>query len=90
MGSEIKSSSNSSTLDLTGLPEPVVKSIQQLVETLREGTAGQNHPDATFEPASLRGRFASLGLSIPKEDLDEAQREAWRDFPRGLIDAGQS
>ena len=68
-------------LDLTGLPEPVVKSIKQLVESLREGIASQGRSGAMSQPASLRGRFADLRLSIPKEDIDEAQREAWQDFP---------
>ena len=90
MGSEIRSTTDSAILDLTGLPEPVVKSIKQLVESLREGIATQSHMAATCEPASLRGRFANLGLSIPKEDLDEAQREAWQDFPRKLPDPDQS
>ena len=33
MGSEIRSTSDSAILDLTGLPEPVVKSIKQLVKS---------------------------------------------------------
>lgn len=90
MASEITPASGSPILDLTGLPEPVVKSIKQLVKSLREGMASQGHLGAMSQPASLRGRFADLRLSIPKGDLDEAQREAWQNFPREFPEPGQS
>ena len=90
MASEITPVSGSPIVDLTGLPEPVVKSIKQLVESLREGIASQGHSGAMSELASLRGRFAGLKPSIPTEDIDEAQREAWQDFPRELPEPGQS
>ena len=90
MASAITPASGSTMLDLTGLPEPVVKSIKQLVESLREGIASQGRSGAMSQPASLRGRFADLRLSIPKEDIDEAQREAWQDFPCELPEPGQS
>ena len=88
--SEITQAPSSTLLDLTGLPEPIVKSIKQLVESLREGIASQGHSGAMSQPASLRGRFADLRLSIPKEELDEAQQEAWQDFLRELPEPGQS
>ena len=90
MASDVTPSPSSAILDLTGLPEPVVKSIKQLVESLREGIASQDHPGATYQPPPLRGRFADLKLAIPKEDLDEAQREAWQNFPREFPEPGQS
>ena len=90
MGSEVTPTADSTILDLTGLPEPVVKSIKQLVESLREGVGSQGHVGAMSQPASLRGRFADLRLSIPKGDLDEAQREAWQNFPREFPEPGQS
>ncbi len=90
MGSEITPTPDSTVLDLSGLPQPVVKSIKQLVESLREGIASQGRSGAMSQPASLRGRFADLRLSIPKGDLDEAQREAWQNFPRELPEPGQS
>jgi hypothetical protein len=71
------------TIDVTGLPEPVIRSIQQLVETLRED------PKPTPEPPKrppLIGRFAHLGYSFPKEMIDEAQRECWANFPRDFPD----
>ncbi|MGZ3415122.1 MAG: hypothetical protein ACXWNX_16475, partial [Isosphaeraceae bacterium] len=88
MASEITPAPSSAILDLSGLPEPVVKSIKQLVESLREGIASQGHSGATPQPSPLRGRFADLKLSIPTEDIDEAQREAWQDFPRELPEPG--
>ncbi len=72
MASDVTPSPSSAIIDLTGLPEPVVRSIKQLVESLREGIAGQVNGSATSQPPSLRGRFADLNLTIPKEDLDEA------------------
>jgi len=90
MASGITPASGSTILDLAGLPEPVVKSIKQLVESLREGIASQGHSGAMSRPAPLRGRFADLRLSIPKEDIDEAKREAWQDFPRELPEPDQS
>jgi hypothetical protein len=68
----------------------MLKSIEQLMKSLREGVAGQGRSAATTVPAFLPGRFVKLGLSIWKEDLDEAQREGWRAFPRELLDPGQS
>lgn len=62
------------------MPDPVVKSIKQLVESLREGMAGQDRSAVPSQRPPLRGRYADLGLSIPKEDIDLAQREAWQDF----------
>ena len=90
MASEITPAPSSAILDLSRLSEPVVKSIKQLVESLREGIASQGHSGATPQPSPLRGRFADLKLSIPTEDIDEAQREAWQDFPRELPEPGQS
>ena len=43
MAGEITPAPSSAILDLSGLPEPVVKSIKQLVESLREGIASQGH-----------------------------------------------
>ncbi len=90
MASEITPALGSALLDLSGLPEPVVKSIKQLVESLREGIAVQGQSGATSLRPPLRGRFAELRLSIAKEDLDEARREAWQDFPREFPEPGPS
>jgi hypothetical protein len=79
MGTE---QNHSDTLDVSGLPDPVVRSLKQLVESLRTIGTGPNGPVPTGQRAPLLGRFAHLGMSIPKEDIDEAQRQAWSDFPR--------
>jgi hypothetical protein len=73
---------SSTTVDLAGLPDPVVQSLKALVESLR---AGARHTD----PSPLRGRFADPALSIPKEDIDEVRREAWASFPRDFPDPGE-
>lgn len=33
---------------------------------------------------SLRGLFGDLGLTISEEDIDEARREMWGNFPRDI------
>ena len=89
MANEIRPSPSPVILDLSGLPEPVVQSIKQLVESLRAGIADRGPSGLADQPLPLRGRFADLDLSIPKEDIDEAQREAWQDFPRAFPGSGQ-
>ena len=40
-------------------------------------------PDATTPPRrSLKGLWADLGTTITAEDIDEARREMWGNFPR--------
>lgn len=70
----------STTIDLAGLPEPVIRSIQQLVSDLRTTAA----PPAGRPP--LLGRFAHLKLTFSQEEIDEARRELWEKFPRDLPD----
>ena len=66
------------TVDLTGLPHPVIESIKQLVASIRNGSASsvEHKPDQPL----LRGRFSQDGASFTKEDFDEAQREMWANF----------
>ncbi len=33
---------------------------------------------------SSRGLFADLGVTISEEDIDEARREMWGNFPRDI------
>lgn len=73
------------TVDLTGLPEPVVHQVMQLVKEARRKQAEESPVPAPGERPPLLGRFAHLGLSFPKEELDEAQREAWAGFPREFL-----
>ena len=61
----------SETVDVTGLPEPIIQSIKQLVESIREGMR---------DPSNLK-RIAHIELSSnPKEDVDETRGEAWEKF----------
>ena len=88
MSHELPNSPSSATIDVSGLPEPVVQSIKQLVDSLREEMPRE--PKSTPQRPPLRGRFADLKLSIPKEDIDAARREAWAKFPREFPEPGQS
>lgn len=81
MATEFTPISSTEILDLTGLPEPVIQGIKQIVETLRRSPLGRESPTASAR-APLKGRFANLNLSIPKEHIDAAQQEAWSGFPR--------
>ena len=83
-------SSNPTTVDVTGLPEPVIDDLRRLVKTLRKKLPTQESVASGQERLPLRGRFADLKLSIPKEDIDEAQREAWKGFPREFPEPGNS
>jgi hypothetical protein len=78
---ELITTSDNLNIDLTGLPDPVVQDIRRLVKTLRESLSSQKS-EPHVECGPLRGRFANQTLSIPKEDIDEAQRAAWSGFPR--------
>jgi hypothetical protein len=31
---------------------------------------------------NVKGLWADLGVSLPAEEIDAAQREMWKDFPR--------
>ena len=80
MKTETAPAAETTTLDLTGLPAPVIECIKQLVASIRNGTA--TPVVAATERHPLRGRFSHLGYSFPKEEIDEAQREMWANFPR--------
>jgi hypothetical protein len=90
MANEITPSPTSRIIDVSGLPEPVVVSMKRLVESLREGIASQSPSGPNCVRPPLRGRFTDLKLSIPKEDVDAAQREVWQNFPRDFPEPGQS
>jgi hypothetical protein len=83
MANELEETPPGNSIDVTGLPEPVVQSIKQLVKSLREEIVSEPPPSPAKGPP-FRGRFAHLNLSIPNEDIDAAQREAWSGFPREL------
>jgi hypothetical protein len=87
MATDITQHLNRFTIDLTGLPKPVIEQVTKLVDEARQQLAIQDPPT---ERAPLIGRFAQLGLSIPKEEIDEAQREAWKGFPRDFPETPKS
>ncbi|MBX9582580.1 MAG: hypothetical protein K2X87_19920 [Gemmataceae bacterium] len=73
------------TLDLTGLPEPVVAEVTRIVREAREKQAGESTPSAEGVRPPLRGRLAHLGLKTPTlEEFEEARREMGAGFPRDL------
>jgi hypothetical protein len=74
----------STVIDLSGLPEPVIRSIRQLVADL-QAVPPQTPPAAPVRQP-LIGRFAHLGLSFSREEIDEARRELWANFPREFTD----
>lgn len=88
MANEITNPPASSTVDLSGLPESVVQSIKRLVDSIRERLPAEGRAKAVPEHPPLRGRFADLKLSLPGEDIDEARREAWANFPRDFPEPG--
>jgi hypothetical protein len=89
MATELTAANDTLKVDLTGLPEPVVQGIHRLVQTLRESLLPQESAPSRGERLPLRGRFVDQNLSIPKEDIDEAQREAWSGFPREFPEPGK-
>ena len=70
------------SIDVTGVPEPLVEDIRRLIRTIRERLPTPSSGVPT-RPA-LRGRFADLTITVPKEHIDEAQTEAWTNFPREI------
>jgi hypothetical protein len=84
MDSELSPEPGTQTVDLTGLPEPVVEDIKRLVQTLREKMPSPPCTPPTAGRRPLMGRFADLNRSIPRGHIDEAQREAWANLPRDL------
>jgi len=42
----------------------------------------QSRATRTAPRNSLAGTWADLGVNLSAEDIDQARREAWADFPR--------
>lgn len=63
-------------VDLTGLPEPVVRGIRELVQALKEEHIGMETAPATFgeEQAPLAERFGPLFISRPTPSAEELER----------------
>jgi hypothetical protein len=73
---------------MTHLPQDVIAKLQGLSPEDLEKVL---HFVETLAPTSpppqrrsLRGRFAHLGVHISADDIDEARKEAWGNFPRDI------
>ena len=84
MTNQFTTTDASTTLDLAGLPEAVVRVVKHLVEEARQGQSQAATRGGERPP--LLGRFAHLGISLTKEDIDQAQRDAWAGFPHDLTE----
>jgi hypothetical protein len=73
------------TIDVTGLPEPVIRDIRRLVDTLRSRLVGPQPTGEEGQRKLLRGCLAGRGLTIPTlQDIDDVRREMGSNFPRDL------
>jgi hypothetical protein len=45
----------------------------------------ETQPGAKRPLLSMKGLCADLGVSVSAEDIDEARREMWKNFPRDDI-----
>lgn len=73
------------TIDVSGLPGPVVESIRRLVESLRAAQPGATRPEVATR--SIIGLFADQGVPTPSlEEFQDARREMWANFPREFPD----
>jgi hypothetical protein len=83
------SNSASTTVDLSGLPDPVVESIKQLVESVRAAQSRADRSEATAVQ-SIIGLFADQGIPTPSlEEFQQARHEMGADFPREFPDPDQ-
>jgi hypothetical protein len=80
----------SSTVAVTA--DMVLEELRQLPPRERLRVIAQALPEVERElqepasrPPSLRGLWKGLDFDISAEEIDEARREAWSDFPRGDI-----
>jgi hypothetical protein len=64
---------------LRGLPEEKQRLVLRYVETLDEGDGTPTDVEGIY---SVEGLWADLGLTITEEDIAEARREMWGNFPR--------
>ncbi len=60
------------TVDVSGLPEPVVRGIRQLVQALKEEYTGMKSVPATSEPE--REPITPLFVSRPKPSAEDLER----------------
>jgi hypothetical protein len=58
------------TIDVTGLPEPVVNSLRQLVDSLREGQGKNGTAPPKETPEEWAKRFRAWVESHPKRSIE--------------------
>jgi Protein of unknown function (DUF2281) len=63
---------------LRGLPPDKQKEVLDFVASLNE----KNGPEKPLR--SLRGLWAGLNIQITEDDIAEARREMWGNFPRDM------
>ena len=61
------------------LPAEKQQEVLRHATRLREETA----PKKPFK--SVKGLWADLGISLSAEDIEENQREMWKNFPRDVL-----
>ena len=61
------------------LPAEKQQEVLKHATRLREETA----PKKPFK--SVKGLWADLGISLSAEDIEENQREMWKNFPRDVL-----
>ncbi len=64
---------------LRNLPPEKQKEVLDFVDFLNEKNGGANKPRR-----SLRGLWADLNIHITEEDIAQARREMWGNFPRDI------
>ena len=64
---------------LRALPEEKQRLVLEYVESL----GGPPKPPSEA-PVRLKGLWAGLGIDVSEEDITEARREMWVNFPREL------
>jgi hypothetical protein len=61
---------------LQSLPPDQQKEVLHFADSLRSRLAGGPR-------RKLKGLWADLGVSVSEDDIAQARRELWKDFPRG-------
>ena len=64
---------------LRDLPPEKQKEVLDFVDFLKEKNGGPKKP-----LRSLRGLWADLNINITEEDIAQARREMWGNFPRDI------
>jgi hypothetical protein len=85
MSTTTPDASTSAVIDLSDLPEPIIRSIQQLVANLRT-TA----PAPAAARRSLRGSCSQPAPDYTAEMMKQDRLEAWANFPKDFPEASGS